>query len=82
MFVRRLMPQEDKIDFTQLESADLAPVARYLGALLGAAHRRGVTRQPGSPWADKDRARLLARAIALAGLHEGMYLAYCDLVRR
>jgi uncharacterized protein (DUF2252 family) len=82
MFVRRLSPQEDKLALTHLRSGDLEPVARHLGALLGAAHRRGATRAPKSPWTEKDRARLLSRAIALAGMHEAMYLAYCDLVGR
>jgi uncharacterized protein (DUF2252 family) len=82
MFVRRLTPQEDKLDYTKLRSEDLEPLARYLGALLGAAHRRGAKRTPAEPWGDKHRARLLGHAIALAGIHEAMYLAYCDLVRR
>jgi hypothetical protein len=82
MFVRRLSPQEDKLDLARLRAIDLEPLARHLGALLGAAHRRGATRAPKRPWSDKDRGRLLSRAIALAGLHEAMYLAYCDLVRR
>jgi uncharacterized protein (DUF2252 family) len=80
-FVRRLAPQEDKLDLTRLHTADLDGLARYLGALLGSAHRRGATRMPKKPWSEKDRARLLAHALALAGMHEAMYLAYCDLVR-
>jgi uncharacterized protein (DUF2252 family) len=82
MFVRRLSPQEDKLDLARLRAIDLEPLARHLGALLGAAHRRGATRPPKKPWNDKDRGRLLSRAIAFAGLHEAMYLAYCDLVGR
>jgi uncharacterized protein (DUF2252 family) len=82
MFVRRLMPQEDKLDLSRLADKDLEPLARHLGALLGMAHRRGATRPPRRPWNDSDRASLLARAIALAGAHESMYLAYCDQVRR
>ncbi len=82
MFVRRLMPQEDKLDLARLADADLEPLARHLGALLGAAHRRGAKRLPRRPWNAEDRAGLLARAIALAGAHESMYLAYCDQVRR
>ena len=82
MFVRRLAPQEDKIDLTKLHSADLEPLASHMGALLGAAHRRGARRQPKRAWSEKDLARLLSRAIALAGTHEATYLAYCDLVRR
>jgi uncharacterized protein (DUF2252 family) len=82
MFVRRLMPQEDKLDLAHIDGADLVPLARHLGALLGAAHRKGVRRAPRRSWNDDDRAGLMARAIALAGAHEAMYLAYCDRVRR
>jgi uncharacterized protein (DUF2252 family) len=82
MFVRRLMPQEDKLEVTQLPADELLPLVRHLGALLGAAHRRGATRAPEAPWSEKDRARLLRGAVALAGLHEATYLAYCNLVRR
>ncbi len=82
MFVRRLAPQEDKLDLTKLQTADLEPLARHLGGLLGAAHRRGAKKLPKKPWRDEDRARLLERAIALAGMHEAMYLAYSHLVRR
>jgi uncharacterized protein (DUF2252 family) len=82
MFVRRLAPQEDKLDWTKLDSDDLEPLARHLGALLGAAHRKGARRIPKKAWTEGDRARLLDKAIALAGIHEAMYLAYSDLVRR
>jgi hypothetical protein len=82
MFVRRLSPQEDKIDLGRLSTSDLGPLARDLGALLGAAHRRGAKRVPRQAWTAKERARLLARAVGLAGLHEALYLAYCDAVRR
>jgi hypothetical protein len=82
MFIRRLMPQEDKLEFTQLPAEELLPLVRHLGALLGAAHRRGSKRSPEAPWTEKDRARLLRGAVALAGLHEATYLAYCNLVRR
>jgi uncharacterized protein (DUF2252 family) len=81
MFVRRLAPQEDKLDLTKLDADDLAPLARHLGALLGSAHRRGARRAPKKPWSAPDQARILANAIALAGAHEAMYLAYCALIR-
>jgi uncharacterized protein (DUF2252 family) len=81
MFVRRLSPQEDKIDLLTLRAEDLEPLARHLGALLGEAHRRGATRIPKKEWTAADAAHLRAGAIALAGLHEATYLAYCDLVR-
>jgi uncharacterized protein (DUF2252 family) len=80
MLVRRLAPQEDRLDWTKLASDDLEPLARHLGALLGAAHRRGAKRVPKKPWNERDRASVLWRAIALAGMHETMYLAYCRMV--
>jgi uncharacterized protein (DUF2252 family) len=82
MFVRRLAPQEDKLDWTTLRESDLEPLARHLGSLLGAAHRRGAKRPPPKPWNDAQRSQLLRSAISLAGIHEAMYLAYCELVRR
>ncbi len=82
MFVRRLSPQEDKLDLTKLSPADMAPLARYLGTVLGAAHRRGMKRAPKKAWRPSDRAQLLERAIALAGMHEAMYLAYSEMLRR
>jgi uncharacterized protein (DUF2252 family) len=81
MFTRRLAPQEDKLDLTRLAAKDMEPLAAYLGALLGAAHRRGAKRRPKKPWSERDRALLLERAIGLAGVHEAVYLAYCGLVR-
>jgi uncharacterized protein (DUF2252 family) len=82
MFVRRLAPQEDRIDLTKLQSSDLEPLARHYGALLGAAHKRAADRMPGKAWTEKDRLGILHRSVALAGAHEAMYLAYCDRVRR
>jgi uncharacterized protein (DUF2252 family) len=82
MFVRRLAPQEDKLDWTTLHAPDLEPLARHLGALLGAAHLRSVKRAPKKPWGAEEQERLLGHAISLAGIHEAMYLAYCQLVRR
>jgi uncharacterized protein (DUF2252 family) len=80
MLVRRLSPQEDKLDWKTLRPEDLDPLARHLGALLGAAHRRGARRKPKRAWDREDRASILTRAIALAGAHEAMYLAYAGLV--
>ena len=82
MFVRRLAPQEDKVDLTLVRPEDLEPLARYFGALLGGVHRRGATRTPKRPWTEEDRVELVHRAVALAGAHEAMYLAYCDLSRQ
>ncbi|WP_394840175.1 DUF2252 domain-containing protein [Pendulispora rubella] len=79
MLVRRLAPQEDKLDLGHVPDADLLPLARYLGGLTGAAHRRGAQSKPRRPWSSADCTRLLFRAFALAGLHEAIYLAYSRL---
>jgi hypothetical protein len=80
MFVRRLAPQEDKLDLRSLRSADLPALASYLGALLGAAHVRAATKS-GKRWSRGDLAELRERAIQLAGIHEAVYLALCDRMR-
>lgn len=80
MFVRRLAPQEDKLDLRSLRSADLPALATYLGALLGAAHARAATK-PGKRWSRGDLAEVRERAIQLAGIHEAVYLALCDRMR-
>lgn len=77
LFVRRLLPQEDKLDLTRLQSGELPDLARYLGALLGAAHRRGAVRTPSASWTATERATLTDHAIVIAGLHEAAYLALC-----
>jgi len=76
MFVRRLLPQEDKLDLTRLVAEELPELARFLGSLVGLVHRRGATRTP-ARWSESELARLTEQAIAIAGLHEAAYLALC-----
>jgi hypothetical protein len=80
MFVRKLSPQEDKLNLRQLRSEDLPGLATYLGALLGAGHARGATKAP-RRWAASDLATIRAHAIALAGIHEAVYLDLCERMR-
>lgn len=80
LIVRRLTPQEDKLELESLERQSLPELATYLGSLLGRAHARGAEalgRPLPAPWSKDDRDALLARAVSLAGLHEATYLAYC-----
>jgi len=79
LFVRRLLPQEDKLDLTHLRREELPDLARYLGARLGFAHRRGATSLPASRWAAAEQASLTDHAIVIAGLHEAAYLALCKV---
>jgi uncharacterized protein (DUF2252 family) len=77
---RRLSPQEDKLALPKLEKDHLPELATHLGALLGAAHRRGA-KTKGSRWNKGDRDTVRTQAIALAGLHEAVYLALCERMR-
>lgn len=80
LVVRRLTPQEDKLELGSLQRSDLPDLATYLGSLLGRAHARGAAaleRPLPAPWSKDERAALLARAVSLAGLHEAAYLTYC-----
>lgn len=77
LFVRRLLPQEDKLDLTRLQAVELPELARHLGALLGAAHRRGAVRTPAASWTAAEQSTLTEHAIVIAGLHEAAYLALC-----
>jgi uncharacterized protein (DUF2252 family) len=82
LFGRRLAPQEDKLDLTAIDHADLEALASALGALLGRAHRRGATKLPPKAWSSAACAALVDDAITLAGLHEAIYLALCKEMRR
>jgi uncharacterized protein (DUF2252 family) len=91
MFVRRLAPQEDKLELLHIDHdgnvehtirhEDLLPLASHLGALLGRAHRRGAIQKPSRPWSRADLDGILERAIAIAGVHEAVYLTICKLER-
>ena len=80
MFVRKLSPQEDKLNLRRLKEADLPDLATYLGALLGSAHARAATKAP-KRWAAADLATIREHAIALAGIHEAVYLELCERMR-
>ena len=80
MFVRKLSPQEDKLNLRRLRGADLPALAKYLGALLGSAHARAATKAP-KRWAAADLATIRTHAIALAGIHEAVYLELCERMR-
>jgi hypothetical protein len=80
MFVRKLSPQEDKLNLRRLRGADLPALATYLGALLGSAHARAATKTP-KRWAAADLTLIRTHAITLAGIHEAVYLALCERMR-
>lgn len=78
VLVRRLSPQEDKLDPAEVPVEELGGVAEHLGWLAGRMHRRGATGSLGR-FREPDRRALLERAIVLSGLHEAIHLAYVSL---
>lgn len=79
MLVRRLSPQEDKLDPDEVLPGELEPLAYYLGWLAGRMHRRGAVGSLGRAWPASERGALLERAITLAGIHEAAHLAYVSM---
>lgn len=83
MLVRRLAPEDDKLDLTEVPKGELPELTKYLGALVGAAHARAVTdRGLAHRWTRGDMEGILDAAIELAGVHEATYLAYSRLTLR
>jgi uncharacterized protein (DUF2252 family) len=80
MFVRKLSPQEDKLNLRRLKGADLPELATSLGAVLGSAHARAATKAP-KRWNTSDLDTIRTHAIALAGIHEAIYLELCERMR-
>jgi hypothetical protein len=80
LLVRRLTPQEDRLDWTTLPAGQRIPTLAFLGGLTAAAHRRGRRRK--LPPFDAADARLVLRNSAeLAGLHEAVALAHATELR-
>ena len=81
LLVRRLTPQDDRLDWATLPAEQRAPTLGFLGALTAAAHRRGA-RKKLAPLEAADGRRLVRNAVELAGLHEAAALAYVAELRR
>ena len=75
--VRRLAPQEDRLDWRRVGKDELQPMIARLGMLVGRLHRRGATAPASSAWTVAERRELLHNAVELCALHEAVYLAYC-----
>ncbi len=77
---RRLFPQEDKLDLTALHAgAKLEELVAFIGHLVGAGHARGVAAlgtPPPPAWTGAEVAEVIDHAVVLAGLLEGIYLAW------
>jgi uncharacterized protein (DUF2252 family) len=80
LLVRRLTPQEDRLDWAKLEPRHQEPTLSYVGWLAGAMHRRTADQRL-APLSPGDLRHLLFNAIELAGLHEAVALSHSALVR-
>jgi uncharacterized protein (DUF2252 family) len=79
LLVRRLMPQEDRLDIARLPPEQRFSVLRYLGALTGAMHRRSAKKVP--PWSLDEAQVMLEHAVTLAGVYEAAAVHYAALAR-
>ena len=77
---RRLFPQEDKLDLTAMQpGAELDELVAFIAHVVGAAHARGVAALGGPPllrWTGEEVGQVVDHAVELAGLLEGVYLAW------
>jgi uncharacterized protein (DUF2252 family) len=69
VYVRRLAPQEDKLDLARIEAKHREPLMRYLGALLHTSHARGVQKA----LRVNNTEELLEKSVELAALTEAVY---------
>ncbi|MEO6952352.1 MAG: DUF2252 family protein [Polyangia bacterium] len=69
---RRLAPQEDRLDWTQVHGHELTTLVAHFGTLAGRAHRRGL--KHAAPVIPADLETILGNAMTLAGMHEAIYL--------
>lgn len=76
---RRLAPQEDKLALATLPTDELGALVPWLGGVVARMHARS-----GEPLhlRRRERTRLLDDAVALAGLHEAVYLAFVAQANR
>ena len=81
MLVRRLSPQEDKVNPKELTKDAIESFAAYCGALLANAHRRGMKKVPRGIWKRADLDSILEAAVRLAAIHEAAWFAYFDIQR-
>jgi uncharacterized protein (DUF2252 family) len=77
---RRLFPQEDKLALDEMHAgAKLDELVAFIGHVVGAGHARGVAALGGAPpraWTGDEVGTIIDHAVVLAGMLEGVYLAW------
>jgi hypothetical protein len=80
LLVRRLRPQEDRLDWAGIPPEQRPATLEYVGWVAGTTHRRAADGRIGRLPSGEAR-RLLLVAIELAGLHEAIALSHSALSR-
>ena len=85
--VRELMPQDLKVEVSQLSRTEAMNLARYLAGVVARAHGRQMTSSQRREWrSDLSKNHkgsleapswLWASVVELLGLHEAAYLNHC-----
>jgi uncharacterized protein (DUF2252 family) len=87
VFIRELMPQDLKLEITQLTADEALKAAAYLATVVGFAHSRQMDSSTRSAWQDelaRHRTKdldaptwLWSNVVGLLVDHEGTYLEHC-----
>lgn len=80
MMLRPLAPQEDKLSIHKVETAQFEALFRYLGSVLGEAHR-GAQQSARVRWDRDARGAIEEATVVLVGVHQSAHMAYVALSR-
>ncbi len=72
MLVRRLSPQEDKLDLRNPKERRPSRTGELPSAASSVALMRALPEAPRKPWSSSDIVEIRSRAIVLAGMHEAV----------
>ncbi len=77
---RALTPQDDKLELSRLDDwSEKEALVRLVFRLLALAHRRSSDTKLKATWSDRELAALVDRSVWMAGLFEGVALAYARI---
>jgi uncharacterized protein (DUF2252 family) len=79
MLLRRLSPQEDKLDLSSVSDPEFSRLSAYLAGQLALCHRRAGVRNLGRAPGRSVREALVSSAVLLAQLTRAVHVAYTHL---
>jgi uncharacterized protein (DUF2252 family) len=87
VFIRELLPQDLKVEISQLTTGDAMKAASFLAGVVGKAHARQMDKSTRARWAkelERHRSKTLdapswlwSSVVSLIGKHEVAYLEHC-----